>query len=407
MPWKELSQMDRKKQFVLDYLSRLWSMTELCEREEISRQTGHVLVKRYLESGAEGLVERSRAPHHPGRRTAAKIEEAVIELRLKRPYWGAKKLRKTLQADDPSRVWPAVSTMTDILKRAGLVRERRRRRGCLANDQPFAPIAAANDTWCIDFKGWFRTRDGERCDPLTVTDAYSRYLLCCKIMAEQVDPVQSATDRLFKEYGLPSFIRSDNGTPFSSSSAPAGLTRLSARWLKLGIALERIEPGRPEQNGRHERMHKTLKAETAAPPCASRGAQQKRFDAFRHDFNHNRPHEALGLEVPAQHYQVSPRQMPSRVPEPDYDSNHEVRRVRSSGEIRWAGGLLYISEALIGDPVGVLELENGDRLVRFINVDLGVIDWRTKNFVRYAAGRPPRRAAHALSSTSVRDVSGT
>lgn len=407
MPWKELSKMDRKMRFVLDCLSGAMTMSELCAREGISRQTGYQLVKRYEESGVVGLAERSRAPHHHGRRTAARIEEAVIGLRLQRPHWGAKKLRKKLQADDPSLAWPALSTMTDILKRAGLVRERRRRRGCLPNDQPFAPITAANDTWCIDFKGWFRTQDGERCHPLTLTDAFSRYLLCCRIMPEQIDPVWRTTDRLFKEYGLPSILRSDNGTPFSSSTSAAGLTRLSAHWLKLGIALERIEPGKPEQNGRHERMHKTLKAETAMPPSANRGVQQKRFDDFRNDFNHNRPHEALGLETPAQHYRASPRQMPSRVPEPHYDAEHQVRRVRSNGEIRWAGGLLFITEALIGEPVGVLKLENGDHLVRFASVDLGVIDWRTKNFVRYAAGRPPRRAADKLTSTSVSDVSST
>jgi transposase InsO family protein len=382
-------------------------MSELCEREGISRQTGYELVKRYREGGAAGLEERSRAPHHHGRRTPAKIEEAVIGLRLKRPHWGAKKLRKTLQTDDPSLVLPAVSTMTDILKRAGLVRERRRRRGSLANDQPFAAIAAANDTWCIDFKGSFCTRDGERIHPFTVTDGFSRYLLCCRIMPEKVDPVWRAMDRLFRKYGLPRILRSDNGTPFSSSASPAGLTRLSAHWLKLGIVLERIVPGRPQQNGRHERMHKTLKAETAKPPCASRAAQQKRFDNFRHDFNHNRPHEALGLDMPAQHYQASPRQMPSRIAEPHYDAGHLVRRVRSTGEIRWAGGLIFITEALIGEPLGIVKLENGDHLVRFAGVDLGVIDWRTKTFVRYAAGRPPRRAADKLTSTSVSDVSGT
>jgi putative transposase len=407
MPWKELSKMDEKLQFLADLLRGEATMTELCEQHGISRQTGYQLKKRYLEEGATGLQERSRAPLCHGRRTDEEIARSIIDLRKQRPHWGAKKLLKTLRDADPHIAWPARSTTTDILKRAGLVRERRRRMRPTAVDQPFAHVLAANDTWCIDFKGWFRTGDGERCDPLTVTDAFSRYLLCCNIMAEQIAPVRQAVDRLFKEYGLPHVIRSDNGTPFSCAAAPAGLTRLSVHWLKLGIALERIVPGQPQQNGRHERMHKTLKAETVSPAATTRREQQKRFDCFREDFNDNRPHEALNMDTPAQHYRCSPRPMPKRVAELYYSADHDVRRVRSKGDIKWLGETVFISEALSGEPVGLTELENGDCLVRFASVDLGIIERKTRKLIRYTAGRPPRCVADDVSSTQpVRDVSG-
>jgi putative transposase len=390
MPWKELSRMDEKLRFVADCLLGEETMTSLCERYGISRDTGYLWKRRYDEEGAKGLEERSRAPLQHGRLTDAAATERIIGLRRKRPFWGAKKLLRVLRDEDPSIDWPACSTATDILRRAGLVKPRRRVRSRIPMEQPFAEIAAPNDTWCIDFKGWFRTRDGERCDPLTVTDAFSRYLLCCKIMPEQTAPVQLAVDRLFMEYGLPSVIRSDNGTPFSST-AVAGLSCLSVRWLKLGIGLERIDLGHPEQNGRHERMHATLKAETTRPPAATLVEQQKRFDRFRKDFNCDRPHEALGQDVPADHYRQSLRQMPRHVPEPWYDADHQVRRVRQNGDIRWNGNMVFISESLAGEPVGIAETEHGNWLVRFSSVDLGFIDRRTNKLVRIDAARPSSR----------------
>ena len=239
-------------------------------------------------------------------------------------------------------------------------------------------------------RGWFRTADEQRCDPLTITDADSRFLIECRIVPETIEAVRPVVDQAFRELGLPHAIRSDNGAPFSSSTSPGGLSRLSVHWVKLGIRLERIEPGAPQQNGRHERMHATLKAETSRPPAATAVEQQVRFDRFRNDFNDNRPHEALGQMPPTSRYRPSPRPYPNKVEAPWYDADHQVRQVRSNGEIRWRGEMIFLSEALIGEPVGLAETEAGDWLVRFANIDLGIIDRRTKKLRRFTAARPPR-----------------
>jgi putative transposase len=390
MPWKELSAMDAKVRFVGECLLGEEPMTVLCERYGISRETGYVWKRRYLAEGGRGLEERSRAPHHVAGATAEGTIERLVELRRARPHWGARKLIAVLRRRHPEVAWPAPSTVTDILRRGGLIDASQRRRRRVPQAQPFAPVAQANDTWCIDFKGWFRTRDGERCDPLTVTDAHSRYLLAVRIMPERSDPVRAAMDEVFREYGLPLAMRSDNGPPFASIGA-AGLSLLSVHWAKLGIRLERIVPGHPQQNGRHERMHRTLKAETTRPPAASLAEQQERFDRFREDFNQHRPHEALGQQVPAEHYQPSPRRLPAQVSEPWYDADHAVRRVRPTGEIKWGGASVFISQALAGEPVGIAEAENGDWLVRFATIDLGIIDRRTNKLIRFGAGRPLQR----------------
>jgi len=380
-------------------------MTALCERYGISRETGHKWKRRYLELGPSGLEERSRAPLHHGRATPEVVTTPIIELRRERPHWGARKLLAVLAKRHPDVAWPAPSTATDILRRAGLINSRRRRRRGLAVERPFQAVQAANDTWCIDFKGWFRTGDGTRCDPLTVSDAHSRYLLASQIMPERIEPVRKAVDALFREHGLPLAIRSDNGSPFGSRGA-AGLTRLSAHWAKLGIRIEFITPGQPQQNGRHERMHRTLKAETASPPAASQAEQQARFDAFRHDFNHNRPHEALGQEPPAALYRPSPRCMPDQVSEPWYDADHVSRRVRTTGEIKWKGNLIFVSQTLAGEPVGLRELDNGHWLIRFADIELGLLDTRSKKFRRFAAARPRRCKANHNQTDTVSDVSG-
>ena len=268
---------------------------------------------------------------------------------------------------------------------------------------PGRPLRAAegpNDVWCIDFKGWFRTRDGERCDPLTVTvtDAYSRYLLACVIVPPRTEEVRAALEELFVRYGLPETIRSDNGSPFAGTGA-AGLSRLSVGWLKAGIALERIDPGRPQQNGRHERMHKTLKAETTRPPAANKEEQQVRFDRFREDFNANRPHEALGQQPPAAFWQPSRRPWPERLEEPWYDAWHAMRRVRRDGSIKWGGDMVFVSEPLAGEPVGIAETDSGHWIVRFADIDLGIIDRRTKKLHGFRAARPGRAEAERTQKT--------
>jgi transposase InsO family protein len=382
--------MDEKTAFIGEYLRGELPMTVLCERYGISRDTGYRLLGRYREAGPGGLEARSRAPHRHGMAMPEEVAEAIMSLRRQRPFWGPKKLRAVLQRGDPKRLWPAPSTIGDLLRRTGLSEPRRRRRRALPLTQPFLPVREPNDLWCIDFKGWFRTADGQRCDPLTITDADSRFLIECRIVPETIGAVQPVVDQAFRELGLPRAIRSDNGSPFASSTSPGGLTRLSVHWVKLGIRLERIEPGAPQQNGRHERMHATLKAETSRPPAAAAAEQQARFDRFRNDFNDNRPHEALGQVSPTSRYRPSLRPYPSKIEEPWYDADHAVRKVRSNGEIRWGGEMIFLSEALIGEPVGIAETEAGDWLVRFAEIDLGIIERRSKRLRRFTAGRPAR-----------------
>ena len=392
MPWKATSVMEAKVRFIADWLSGEEPVTVLCARYGISRETGYLWKRRFEEDGARGLEERSRAPHRHGRATAAELIVALIEARKRKPYWGPRKLLAKLSKAHPDRPWPAPSTAADILRREGLSEPRRRRRRALTVEQPFAAVTAANDAWCIDFKGWFRTGDGRRCDPLTLTDAASRYLLGLEIVAPVTEAVQAVTEALFREHGLPWRMRSDNGPPFASSGA-GGLTRLSARWAKMGIVLERIYPGKPQQNGRHERMHRTLKAQTCDPPAPTAAEQQRWFDLFREEYNLERPHEALGQEPPSLFYAASSRPFRERLEDPCYGPDEQVRRVRTSGEIKWRGGMVFVSEALVGEVVGISEREDGHYLVRFADVQLVLIDRYTAKIARFGPGRPPRPEA--------------
>ena len=394
MPWKTGSVEDAKLGFVADRLKGLEPMTVLCERYGISRQTGYEWWRRYQCEGLDGLKERSRAPHRHGRAMSAQLAVRIVEMRRRWPYWGPKKLLAKLREEEPGAVWPSPSAASDLLRLEGLSRPRRRRRRSLSWERPFAGVEAANDTWCIDFKGWFRTGDGARCDPFTATDAYSRYLLELKIIDPVGEQVQACMDRLFREHGLPRAIRSDNGSPFASIGA-GGLTRVSARWAKMGIGLERIWPGKPQQNGRHERMHGTLKPQACDNPQANLVDQQRRFDAFCEEYNAERPHEALGQIPPARLYKPvhSGRPFPERIEDPAYGPEEQVRRVRQSGEIKWKGSMLFVSEALIGEAVALRQREDGHWSVRFADVPLLLIDRKTQKISRYGPGRPPRPVA--------------
>jgi transposase InsO family protein len=388
------------------YLSGEETMTVLCSRFGISRQWGYELVRRYRLDGAAGLEPRSRAPHRPGRAMPVEVADAIIALRCEHPSWGPKKLRAVLERRSPDVAWPAPSSMGDLLRRVGLVKRRRRRRRALPLTRPFAPVRAPNDLWCIDFKGWFRTGDGQRCDPLTLSDADSRFLLACRVVKPVGAAVDAVVDAAFRRYGLPSAIRSDNGPPFAGNGA-GGLSRLAVKWIKLGIRIERTDPGAPEQNGRHERLHGTLKAETAAPPAGTRAAQQRRFDRFRPHYNEERPHEALGQETPASRYRPSARRYPRRIEEPVYAPEQAVRRVRGNGEIKWGGDLIFVSETLAGEPVGIAETETGDWLVRFADHLVGLIDRRTRRLRPYGPPRPGRRRKRCEQNRkTVNDVSG-
>jgi transposase InsO family protein len=406
MPWKETCAVEERLLFIADWLKGLMPMSMLCEHYGISRKTGYKWVSRYRADPVDGLCELSRAPHHCARAIDVGVAARIVALRQRRPHWGPRKLLAALQRDDPAVVWPAASTIGDLLRREGLSEARRRRRRAMPRQQPFLDVTGANDVWCADFKGWFRTSDGERCDPLTISDAHSRFLLDCKIVAPTGEGVQPRFERAFREFGLPLAIRTDNGPPFASTGA-AGLSRLSIGWLKLGIKLERIDPGQPQQNGRHERMHRTLKGETSRPPAPSLRQQQRRFDRFRQIYNEERPHEALNQEPPAAHYQPSPRPYPTRIPEPWYDAEHAVRQVRTTGEIKWGGDYVFISESLTGEPVGIAETEQGDWLVRFMDVELGVIDRHGKKLRRFSAARPGRtKARPEQKGETVTHVSG-
>lgn len=346
--------MEEKLRFVLQYDSGEYTMTELCQRFEVARETGYVWLRRYRQSGLPGLLERSHtAQRHPNQ-TAEAIERMVLELRQAHMRWGPRKLRRILQRDEPGRTWPAVSTIGALLKREGLVVARKKRGRTAPYSEPLAHANGANRVWCADFKGWFRTGDKERIDPLTISDAHSRYLLRCQAV-EKTDTarVQAIFEAAFREYGMPEAMRTDNGAPFASP-AIAGLSRLAVWWIKLGIRPERIAAGHPEQNGRHERMHRTLKQETAQPPAANRRKQQQALDRFREEYNRVRPHEALQMQTPAAVYQPSPRTFPVPVPEPEYPETMLVRSVRRKGHFRWNKQDVFLSEVLWSERVGLL-----------------------------------------------------
>ncbi len=357
MPWRESEVMQERARFVVEYESGEWTMSELCRHYGIARKTGYKILSRWQEAGAEGLKDLGRTPHRHPNQTPAEVEEQILAARHAHMRWGARKLRSWLEARHPDRCWPAASTIGELLKRAGLVSRSRLRRSTPPYTQPFATAAGANDVWCVDFKGWFRTADGARIDPFTMTDACSRYLLRCQAVAKtDTASVQAICEAAFREYGLPRAIRSDNGAPFASR-AVAGLSRLALYWMKLGIVPERIEPGHPEQNGRHERMHRTLKAETASPAEANPRRQQQSFDRFRRLFNEERPHEALGMQPPAAIYSASPRRHPDRVPQPEYDTGLLVRSVYPHGQFFWKNNHIFLTKVLAGERIGLEQVD--------------------------------------------------
>jgi putative transposase len=373
MPWPEVCPMDARMRFVAAVRAGEDSMTALCEEYGVSRRIGYKWLARYAAEGPRGLQERRPGPRRVPWAISQAQAEAIVGLRRQRPSWGPKKLRAKLLARAPEQHWPALSTIGDLLQREGLSPRRKRRRRATPTPGGVPPILAPNDVWCIDFKGWFRTGDGAQCYPLTVTDAFSRYLLCCRTTSPDYAGCRREFERLFRECCLPQVILSDNGPPFASLAA-GGLSRLSVWWIKLGSTPVRIVPGKPQQNGRHERMHKTLKAETAQPPAATLAAQQRRFDHFRAEFNHERPHEALGQVVPATVYTPSPRPYPARLADPAYARDFELRRVRSNGEIKWQGELIFIAQPLAGEVIGLRENDDGDAEAYFGPVQLGTID---------------------------------
>lgn len=350
--------MNERVKFIGLYLQEEWTMADLCRYFGISRKTGYKIVKRFGRYGSSGLEDRSRAPHHHPNAVSELIEQAVIAARQRHPRWGPKKLKVWLQRREPDVSWPAVSTIGEILSRHGLTVPRRRSRKTRVYDQPFVGCDFPNAVWSADLKGWFVTADGVRCDPLTISDNYSRMLLRCQaVTPTNHEAIQPVFEAAFREYGLPAAIRTDNGSPFATTTVGA-LSKLSIWWLKLGIIPERIEPGQPQQNGRHERMHRTLKDETASPPKRTWRTQQKAFNHFREEYNFERPHESLDQETPASLYAPSERSYPLILSEMTYPEEMQVRRVKSQGDISWKGRHVYLSETLAGELVGLRQVSD-------------------------------------------------
>jgi len=382
MPFTETCAMEERIRMLVDYDTGNWSVSELCARYGVCRDTFYAWRKRRESGARDWFMDHSHAPLHCSHATAAALKDEVVSLRRRFPHLGPRKLLVILGRRAPEVRWPAASTIGDILKEAGLIAPVKRRRRAIDQRRPFASVAAPNDEWATDFKGWFRTADQSKIDPLTLTDSHSRFLLDVRITQSTIEGVQPAFTAAFRAYGLPLSIRCDNGAPFGATSA-GGLTRLSAWWLKLGIKPHFILPASPQENGRHERMHRTLKKQTTRPPAANAAEQQVRFDDFRRHYNQERPHEALGQRPPADLYAPSQRPMPDRVEDPWYDADHQVRRIRNAGEIKWQGELVFVSQALVGELIGIAELETGDHVVRFCDLDIGLIDRRGR-FSRFA-----------------------
>jgi putative transposase len=378
MPWNETDPMDQRCKFVMAYASGRFEMAELCRLYGVSRPTGYKWVERHRAEGVAGLKERSRAAHHCPHRMSAKVARWFLAERRAHPRWGPRKLVRRYSSAH-LQAGPSRSAVADLLRRQGLSQPRRRRRVCGQSGRRVGVVAVANEVWTIDFTGQFRLGDGRWCYPLTVMDGASRYLLGCqgesRILGAQV---KQRTRRLFEHYGLPRAIHSDNGVPFASSTGLTGLSRLSVSWLKLGIELRRSRPGCPQDNGAHERMHRTLKAETTRPPAANLRAQQRRFHRFQQEYNEERPHQALQDRTPDQLYACSPRRYPARLPIPEYPAHFEVRRVRTNGTIKWHGGLLFISTSLCSELIALEEVEDGVWSVWFMAHLLGRTDLRTK-----------------------------
>lgn len=375
MPWRKMEPMEERLKLIADRLAG-YSITELSVIYGVSRRTVYKWVERYEALGQDGLKELCRAPINHPNQTDEKIINRLVEAKLLHMTWGPKKLLDFLNLHQPQIEWPSVCTAEKWLKRRGLVKDRRLRRKTPKYSEPFLACDAPNNVWSADYKGQFKTGDGRWCYPLTITDNMSRYLLACKgLYSPCYADTQPWFEWVFREFGLPEAIRTDNGTPFAGRGV-TGLSRLSVWWIKLGIRPERIESGKPQQNGRHERMHRTLKQDTAKPPKSNMDRQQLRFDEFRHEYNYDRPHEALDKKTPASVYELSPRRFPEKLREPEYDHGIEVRTVHHQGEVRFNRRHYFISELLAGERVGLVEVADGKYEIRFGFHPIGILDVR-------------------------------
>ena len=386
MPWTQTDAVLERQKFVKAVLSGRWTMTETCQRFGVSRKTGYEVMARHAERGMAGLADASRAPKTHPNQSPPEVEGAVLRVRKAHPTWGSKKILATLDRERPDEKWPARSTVDAILKRAGVVEPRVIRQRRQPSAPPFVTPAAPNDVWSIDYKGWFRVGDGTRCDPLTVNDAFSRASLVCQAMvAPKLADVRRRLEATFAAFGLPRFMLSDSGPPFGSSGL-GRLSRLGVWLVRIGVVPVLIEPGRPDQNGRHERFHETLKAETASPPRTSIRSQQAAFDQFQQTYNEERPHEALGMKTPAEVHELSPRQLPTDPAPHSYGDGFEQRSVRPDGAIKWAGSQVFVGEALAGEIIGLRAIDDGRWHVHLGPLRLGVLHERSRTVVPLESG---------------------
>jgi len=401
MPWLETSPMEGRMDFVREYESGLFTMTELAAQYGISRKTGYKWLDRHAADGLAGLQDRSRRPHASPQATDPTLLEMLIRLRRRHPHWGAKKLLTVAARRAPRADWPCAATVTTHLKAAGLIPTRRRRHPPMpVAARPRPPMTVANEVWTTDFKGEFFTGDRRYCYPFTLRDGWSRFVLRCDALtAHTLAVTRPCFERAFAEYGLPDRIRSDNGPPFGGPGL-GRLSTLAAWWIRLGIVPERITPGHPEQNGSHEQFHAVLKAETTRPPAATARAQQRRFTRFCREYNHERPHEALAQEVPATRYQSSQRLLPRRLPPLEYPGHAAIRRVDQNGYVSWRRPL-FVSVALAGEAVAFEEVDEGMWTVTFATVVLGRLDERQHRIHPIAPVSVGRFASSAGSAPDI------
>lgn len=376
MPWETSNVMEKRYEFIRQFRDEECSLAELCREHGISRKTGYKWLERFDECGMGGLGDRSSSPLHSPNQVSPEVEAEILRLRGQHPTWGPKKLLKSLSCHGPEKQWPARSTIGALLQRKGLTHPQKNKARVRPSEEPLKHADAPNRVWCMDFKGWFRCGDKSCCYPLTITDAYSRYLLRCQGLKHGEEPsVRPVIEAAFREYGLPEAIRTDNGPPFASVGL-AGLSQLSVWWIRLGIRVERIKPGKPQQNGRHERMHRTLKQESIHPPAATQRAQQRAFDRFRREYNEERPHEALRGDTPSDHFRPSGRAYPRKLAEIEYPSRFQVRFADERGTIRFQSARCFLAHTLKQQYVGLEPVGDGLWCVWFSKVLLGVVDER-------------------------------
>ena len=376
MPWLETAPMEQRERFIRDDRLALYSRTELCERYGISRKTGYKWLDRFNAGGRAGLSDRSRAPHQCPHRITDDVAQLICLARRRHPSWGPEKLLQWLEPRHPDVEWPAVSTAGDLLARKGLVKKRRRRRPHLHPGVVPAVTTQPNDLWTADFKGHFRTRDGLYCYPLTIADQHTRFLMACHgLLSTKGQGVRPVFDRLFRAYGLPRAIRTDNGVPFATTGIH-GLSQLNVWWLRLGIQHQRILPGQPQQNGAHERMHRTLKGDAIRPPRATLLAQQRAFNRFRGMYNNERPHKFLQGRTPGSLYRPSRRAYTGELPPIEYPGHFLVKRITNAGTFRFKKRLLFIANALKQHTIGLEEVADGIWSIHFCRVLVGRLDER-------------------------------